>query len=39
MLGTCGEFEERVIGAERYNLFMKCPKSKTATIIIRGGAE
>ena len=21
MLGTCGEFEERVIGAERFNLF------------------
>ena len=39
MLGTCGEFEEKVIGAERYNLFKKCPGSKTATIIVRGGAE
>ena len=38
-LGICGIFEERQIGAERYNLFQKCPKSKTATIIIRGGAE
>ena len=38
-LGICGLFEERQIGAERYNLFQKCPKSKTATIIIRGGAE
>ena len=38
-LGTCGLFEERQIGAERFNLFMECPKSKTATIIIRGGAE
>ena len=38
-LGVCGLFEERQIGAERYNLFQKCPKSKTATIIIRGGAE
>ena len=38
-LGICGLFEERQIGAERYNLFQECPKSKTATIIIRGGAE
>ena len=38
-LGTCGIFEERQIGAERFNLFQECPKSKTATIIIRGGAE
>ena len=38
-LGTCGLFEERQIGAERFNLFLECPKSKTATIIIRGGAE
>ena len=38
-LGVCGIFEERQIGAERYNLFQKCPKSKTATIILRGGAE
>ena len=28
-LGTCGLFEERQIGAERFNLFMECPKSKT----------
>lgn len=39
VLGTCGTFEERQIGQERYNLFQDCPKSKTATIIIRGGAE
>ena len=39
MLGQCGEFEEKVIGAERYNLFTQCPGSKTATIIVRGGAE
>ncbi|MEE3325534.1 MAG: T-complex protein 1 subunit eta, partial [Methanosphaera sp.] len=38
-LGTCGLFEERQIGAERFNLFQQCPNSKTATIIIRGGAE
>ena len=38
-LGACGLFEEKQIGAERYNLFQKCPNSKTATIIIRGGAE
>ena len=39
MLGTCGEFEEKVIGAERFNLFKNCPESQTATIILRGGAE
>ncbi len=39
MLGTCGVFEEQVIGAERFNIFKECPKSQTATFIIRGGAE
>ncbi len=39
MLGTCGVFEEKQIGAERFNLFRECPDSKTATIILRGGAE
>ena len=38
-LGTCGVFEEKQIGAERFNLFQNCPSSKTATIILRGGAE
>ena len=38
-LGTCGVFEEKQIGAERFNLFQKCQNSKTATIILRGGAE
>lgn len=38
-LGTCGIFEEKQIGAERYNIFKECPNSKTATIILRGGAE
>jgi len=39
VLGTCGLFEEKQIGAERYNLFRQCPSTKTATIIIRGGAQ
>lgn len=38
-LGTCGVFEERQIGGERYNLFSDCPQAKTCTIIMRGGAE
>ncbi|KAL7285523.1 hypothetical protein ACG7TL_000625 [Trametes sanguinea] len=38
-LGTCGYFEERQIGGERYNLFTECPKAKTCTLILRGGAE
>ena len=29
VLGTCGEFEERQIGSERYNLFKKCVKAKS----------
>jgi T-complex protein 1 subunit eta len=39
VLGTCGEFEEKQIGGERFNLFMGCKHTKTATILIRGGAE
>ncbi len=39
VLGTCGFFEERQVGAERYNLFRECKESRTATIILRGGAE
>lgn len=39
VLGTCGIFEEKQIGGERYNLFQKCPKTKSASIIIRGGAQ
>lgn len=39
VLGSCGEFEEVQIGAERFNLFKNCPSTKTTTIILRGGAE
>lgn len=38
-LGTCGSFEERQIGGERYNVFTECPKSQTCTLLLRGGAE
>ncbi|KAF5374958.1 hypothetical protein D9758_000534 [Tetrapyrgos nigripes] len=38
-LGTCGHFEERQIGGERYNIFEDCPKAKTCTLVLRGGAE
>ncbi|KAK9386637.1 chaperonin Cpn60/TCP-1 family [Lipomyces mesembrius] len=37
-LGTCEKFEERQIGGERYNFFTGCPKAKTCTLILRGGA-
>lgn len=37
-MGTCAHFEERQVGAERYNIFRGCPEAKTATIVIRGGA-
>jgi T-complex protein 1 subunit eta len=39
VLGTCGKFEEKQIGAERFNLFTGCPHTKTSTILIRGGAQ
>jgi T-complex protein 1 subunit eta len=38
-LGTCDRFEERQIGGERYNFFEGCPRSKTCTLLLRGGAE
>jgi len=38
-LGKCGIFEEKQIGAERYNIFEDCFEAKTSTIILRGGAE
>lgn len=38
-LGTCGTFEEKQIGGERFNIFEECPKAKTCTLILRGGAE
>merc|ERR1719352_2142900 len=39
VLGNCGEFEEKQMGGERYNLFLQCTGTKSATIIIRGGAQ
>jgi T-complex protein 1 subunit eta len=39
VLGRCGQFEEKQIGAERYNFFTNCEKTKTSTLIIRGGAQ
>lgn len=39
VFGTCEVFEENQIGSERYNFFTGCPKAKTATMILRGGAE
>lgn len=39
VLGSCGSFEERQVGAERYNIFEGCPHAQTATIVLRGGAE
>jgi len=38
-LGYCELFEEKQVGGERFNFFSGCPKSKTCTIILRGGAE
>lgn len=38
-LGKCALFEEKQVGGERFNFFSGVPKSKTCTIILRGGAE
>ncbi|KAI1005646.1 putative T-complex protein 1 subunit eta [Podosphaera aphanis] len=38
-LGTCGQFEERQIGGERYNFFEGCEGAQTCTLVLRGGAE
>lgn len=39
VLGYCALFEERQVGNERYNFFTGCKNPKTATIILRGGAQ
>jgi T-complex protein 1 subunit eta len=39
ILGSCGEFEERQVGDERFNVFVKCPSTLTCTIVLRGGTE
>lgn len=38
-LGSCGQFEERQVGGERFNIFTECVGAKSATVILRGGAE
>jgi T-complex protein 1 subunit eta len=38
VLGFCGKFEEVQLGNERYNMFTGCPKTKTTTLVLRGGA-
>eukprot|EP00270_Netrium_digitus_P006850 TRINITY_DN1979_c0_g1_i2.p1 TRINITY_DN1979_c0_g1~~TRINITY_DN1979_c0_g1_i2.p1 ORF type:complete len:582 (-),score=189.86 TRINITY_DN1979_c0_g1_i2:150-1850(-) len=39
VLGLCERFEERQVGNERFNLCTGCPSAKTATIVLRGGAD
>merc|ERR1712113_191784 len=38
-LGCCELFEEKQVGGERFNFFSGLPKTKTCTMILRGGAE
>ena len=38
-LGACALFEENQVGNERYNFFTGCADAKTATILLRGGAQ
>jgi T-complex protein 1 subunit eta len=39
VLGTCGLFEERQVGEERFNIFTECPAKLISTIVLRGGTE
>lgn len=39
VVGSCGSFEEKQFGDERFNIFEDCPQNKTTTILLRGGAE
>jgi len=39
VLGTCGTFEEKQVGDERFNVFLDCPRKLTTTIVLRGGSE
>ena len=39
VLGTCGGFEEKRVGDERFNVFADCPAKLTSTIVLRGGSE
>jgi len=39
VLGSAKLFEERQIGSQRYNFFTGCERSRTATIVLRGGGE
>lgn len=39
VLGTCGVFEEKQLGNERYNFFTQCIGTKSCTIVLRGGAD
>jgi len=39
VLGTCGSFEERQVGDERFNVFERCEESLTSTLVLRGGSE
>lgn len=39
VLGYCADFEEKQVGAERFNIFSGCNHATTATMILRGGAE
>jgi len=38
-IGTCGIFEEKQVGGERFNYFTECPTTTSCTIVIRGGSE
>lgn len=38
VIGKCQNFEEKQVGAERFNIFTGCPQARTCTLVLRGGA-
>ena len=39
VLGSCLHFEEKQVGAERFNFFSGCKVASCCTLVLRGGAE
>lgn len=39
VLGTCAKYEEVQVGNERFEVFSGCPAARTATLVLRGGAD
>uniref|UniRef100_A0A7S2SJM3 T-complex protein 1 subunit eta n=1 Tax=Mucochytrium quahogii TaxID=96639 RepID=A0A7S2SJM3_9STRA len=38
-IGSCGMFEEKQVGGERYNFLTECTGATTCSIVLRGGSD